>query len=132
MYLKFLILTYYIVFNRFNFKEKKERRSASHRSTNVPLLRSSPGGLKGSWSCRTFPSTKVYYFYLFTKFYTALFYYSCFSKITPNSSSQLLTFLNNLLLKYLQFISYFTNFVKIFKEFFFIQHERNKFIEQSC
>ena len=48
--------------------------------------------------------------------------------LTPNC----LTFLNNLLLKYLQFISYFINFVKIFKEFFFIQHERNKFIEQSC
>lgn len=32
---------------------KKGKRSTSHRYDLIPLLRSRPGGFKGSWLCRT-------------------------------------------------------------------------------
>jgi len=34
-------------------KEKNGKLPASHRYDLIPLLRSRPGGFKGSWLCRT-------------------------------------------------------------------------------
>jgi len=36
--------------------------TTSHRYNQIPLLRSSPGGFKGSWSYRTYPAAKVRFF----------------------------------------------------------------------
>jgi len=36
--------------------------TTSHRYNQIPLLRSSPGGFKGSWSYRTYPAAKVLFF----------------------------------------------------------------------
>ena len=52
---------------------KKGKRSTSHRYNQIPLLRSRPGGFKGSWPCRTYPSAKVLLFSKPTK-YSATFF----------------------------------------------------------
>ena len=43
---------------------KKGKLTTSHRYDPIPLLRSRPGGFSGSWSCRTYPTTKVQLFFI--------------------------------------------------------------------
>ena len=40
-------------------KRQMGKRSTSRRYNQVPLLRSSPGGFRGSMPCRTYPGAKV-------------------------------------------------------------------------
>ena len=40
-------------------KRQTGKRSTSRRYNQVPLLRSSPGGFRGSMPCRTYPGAKV-------------------------------------------------------------------------
>lgn len=47
--------------------QKKGELLASHRYNHIPLLDSSPGGVCGSWSYKTYPSTKVRIFCIFAK-----------------------------------------------------------------
>jgi len=44
--------------NNLMLKKKRGKLLTSHRSTSIPLLRSRPGGLRGSWSYKTYPSRK--------------------------------------------------------------------------
>ena len=45
-------------------KRQVGKLTTSHRYNRLPLLRSSPGGFTRSWSCRTYPGTKVDIIYL--------------------------------------------------------------------
>ena len=48
--------------------QKKGKKTTSRRYNLLPLLRSRPGGLAGSWPCRTYPGAKVLLFLLLTNF----------------------------------------------------------------
>ena len=50
----------------FKEKRKKGKRPTSHRYNLIPLLRSRPGGFKGSWLCRTCPAQKYNHFFNFS------------------------------------------------------------------
>lgn len=39
-------------------KKKRGKLLVSHRYNLIPLLRSRPGGFRGSWSYKTYPSRK--------------------------------------------------------------------------
>ena len=56
---------------------KKGKRSTSHRYNQLPLLRSRPGGFKGSWPCRTYPTAKVLLFSKPTKFRATFCIFGC-------------------------------------------------------
>ena len=49
--------------------QKKGKKTTSRRYNLLPLLRSRPGGLAGSWPCRTYPAAKVLHFLLLTNFF---------------------------------------------------------------
>jgi hypothetical protein len=40
-------------------KRKKGKLTISRRYNQVPLLRSSPGGFRGSWPYRTYPAANI-------------------------------------------------------------------------
>ena len=49
--------------------QKKGKKTTSRRYNLLPLLRSRPGGLAGSWPCRTYPGAKVQLFLLLANFF---------------------------------------------------------------
>ena len=49
--------------------QKKGQKTTSRRYNLLPLLRSRPGGLAGSWPCRTYPGAKVLLFSLLANFF---------------------------------------------------------------
>ena len=49
--------------------KKKGKKTTSRRYNLLPLLRSRPGGLAGSWPCRTYPAAKVILFLFLTNFF---------------------------------------------------------------
>ena len=52
---------------RWDMDTKKGKLLISHRYDHIPLLDSSPGGVCGSWSYKTYPSAKVRIFCIFAK-----------------------------------------------------------------
>ena len=50
--------------NLYKKAQKKGKKTTSRRYNLLPLLRSRPGGLAGSWPCRTYPAAKVLFLFL--------------------------------------------------------------------
>ena len=55
--------------NLYKKAQKKGKKTTSRRYNLLPLLRSRPGGLAGSWPCRTYPAAKVILFLCLTNFF---------------------------------------------------------------
>lgn len=52
--------------------QKKGKLTTSRRYNQVPLLRSSPGGFRGSMPCRTYPGAKVDIIFYFASVFLLL------------------------------------------------------------
>jgi len=62
-----LVSTVFEVGRKWAGTQKKGKLLISHRYDHIPLLDSSPGGVCGSWSYKTYPSTKIRIFCIFAK-----------------------------------------------------------------